>query len=766
MIKKRMVGLLLFFTMLIMIAGGCERKDSKSGESEKSVIENGKPEETVSGKGNGRFFESEVPLPNGIDDINSLRKLSDGTLMAVGENKEDKSYFILKSKDKGKKWKKTKINGIKKEYIPNIVIAPDGGAAFINYAKDGKIEVNTSDEKGNTKSFYFSFPGENQNGSENQVSQAAYDNGGKLIVMDTDGLFYTVKSDGTINKLFDTKGVQINYFSIVENTLMAVYDDGIYLFNTDDGKMSDNEELLDNLVKNNKGLASLDTDSGQPMVFSGGLQENSIFFANENGIYHFTKGGTVVEQLLDGSLVELGAGDMVFQDMVVIDKENILIAASSSGNCKIFSYSYDDKAASAPNKELTVYALDESNFLRKAVTVFQKKNPDVHVNLEIALSGDDGVTLEDALSTLNTNILANKGPDVLVLDGMPMESYIEKGMLEDISNVVDEVDKADGIFKNIKEGSKHDGKIYAMPTRFLLSIVEGNKKAVASGGSLPKFADMAGQVKKKNPSVNFTSNKGTQTLLRDLYYADSATWQKEDGTIDSDSLTEYLRCAKMIYDLDSGSKDDDTLNESGGDGTFGGLKIGTNIDTGLISNDYKVAFGSLAGFHELQTMCSTWGQTKANYALLNSEKEKSYIPYLTLGVTTGGNTDIAKEFVKTVLGKKAGNDENNGFPVNKSAFEELGKEKLDSQKVKDGTSLGFSGSGGDDKVYGFDYVNLTQNDVDKVTKIAESVNKPAMTNRVIQELVLDEGDKYLLGKQNLENTVDAILKKVNLYLSE
>lgn len=42
------------------------------------------------------------------------------------------------------------------------------------------------------------------------------------------------------------------------------------------------------------------------------------------------------------------------------------------------------------------------------------------------MTDDNGVTLEDALKTLSTDILAGNGPDVLILDGMPVDSYVEK----------------------------------------------------------------------------------------------------------------------------------------------------------------------------------------------------------------------------------------------------------------------------------------------------------------------------------------------------
>ena len=41
-----------------------------------------------------------------------------------------------------------------------------------------------------------------------------------------------------------------------------------------------------------------------------------------------------------------------------------------------------------------------------------------------------------------------------------------------------------------------------------------------------------------------------------------------------------------------------------------------------------------------------------------------------------------------------------------------------------------------------------------------------MTNRVIQEMVLEQGEKYLQGELSLESAAEAVLKKVNLYLAE
>ena len=54
------------------------------------------------------------------------------------------------------------------------------------------------------------------------------------------------------------------------------------------------------------------------------------------------------------------------------------------------------------------------------------------------------------LKTLNADIMAGKGPDILVLDGLPIASYMEKGLLADLSDVLDELKAGDGCFENMR----------------------------------------------------------------------------------------------------------------------------------------------------------------------------------------------------------------------------------------------------------------------------------------------------------------------------
>lgn len=753
---------MMVFVMTISLFCGCKDSKQKGDSKQKEVT--AQTQNTKSG--NGRFFENEIPLPQDVKNIKAMRLLSDGSLGAVTEH-ENNTYYILKSSDSGQTWDKVKIKGIAKEYIPHAALSADGNAALFRYSKKGKITVTLAKADGKTDNITLAPPA--VKGGDNQVRQGAYDDQGTLFVKMLDTI-YTVKADGTLSKAFDTEGINISYFSMAGDILTGVHSDGIMLYDTKKKNILDRENVLDDIIKNDQSLSSADTDVGQPIVFSAEPGDDGILFANKNGIFHYTIGGSVAEQLMDSSMGSLGSGDAVFLDLAVQDKNNLFIAASIDGGDKIFQYTYDKNAASVPNKELSVYALDESVYLRKAVTLFQKEFPDIHVNLEIGLSGKDGVTLNDALTTLNTNILAGDGPDVLILDGMPTDSYIEKGLLEDISDIVKEVDDKEGLFANIVESCKKDGKVYAMPTRFLISAIQGKKAILDAGGTLESMTKKAVELaknKKLPAGIPATPLKSARMHLRDYYYADSATWKKEDGSIDEKLLKDYLSHAKELYDADDHNSklekqmdsvyDNDTLST--------GEKIGSLRGEELITGQTDYSYGTLSSIYDLQTICSIRAETKDDYCLMNHDKVKSFIPYLEAGVTKGGNTDTAKKFVSLLLEEKTQNSQSNGIPVNRKAFDAVCTEKMDAQNVKDQSSMGFSVSGSD-KIFGYDYINLKQNDVDKFTEIVESLEKPSMTNRVIQEIILEQGVKYLHGEQDLDSTVDAILKKVNLYLAE
>lgn len=63
-------------------------------------------------------------------------------------------------------------------------------------------------------------------------------------------------------------------------------------------------------------------------------------------------------------------------------------------------------------------------------------NSNITINYQIGVPEGTGVDTSDAIKKLNTEIMAGKGPDILLLDNLPVDSYIENEVLADIKDIV------------------------------------------------------------------------------------------------------------------------------------------------------------------------------------------------------------------------------------------------------------------------------------------------------------------------------------------
>ncbi|MDO5548673.1 MAG: extracellular solute-binding protein [Eubacteriales bacterium] len=714
----------------------------------------------------GRFLESEVELPEGFQ-LQTITKLDDGSLGAGGilyDQEADKvTYCLLRSSDLGQTWET-----VREEETPDVaqsVMAPDGGASVIS------IEANEDDGDYSFSYTLYQIPVEGDIAKQkltlpdeqDMILQIVRDESGSLFLVDVNHDLLAVDLDtGKCSPIGQDDGVSTEYCGIAGKTLFAVNEDGVRMIDTESGKSEDADGALSDVVKNNDYAFATSTEIGLPMAFAAG-EDDSILFVNHEGIFTHKLGGSINEQLVDGSLVSLNDTSIVFLDAVQMDTDNIFVAVlGDDGSEQLLHYAYDAETAAVPEKELTVYTLTESTLLRQAVTAFQKSNPDTYVKLEVGMTGDDGVTAEDAIKLLNTNIMAGKGPDVLILDGLPMDSYVEKGILEDISDVVDAVEKEDGLFENIRDAYKQDGKQYVMPVRFFGSLVAGNADTVAAGGSLKKLADRGEQLKKQDSSKNVFSSYTKQTFLLSLYEADSASWTQGDS-IDAEKLRDFLTQAKRLYDLDDYSEFDKQAEAEGYDGIeVDGIKISTLNGLGIVGGSGQMSVGTPTGLGDIQLMYSVQREyPEIEFAPADTDSVSSFVPYLMTGVVSGGDTETAKQFVKMLLGKDIGNQWTDGFATNRASYESSADAMMNSDQM---VSTGFSDENGN--MVTIEGEPMTQEQINAMTRQLESLTQPSITDRVIRDLVLDQGLLYLDGTQDLDTTVNEIQKKINLYLSE
>ena len=138
-------------------------------------------------------------------------------------------------------------------------------------------------------------------------------------------------------------------------------------------------------------------------------------------------------------------------------------------------------------------------------------------------------------------MLAGKGPDVLILDGLPADSYVQKGVLADIGSYVKAANEKEGLFTNITDVYTKKGKINQVPVRFYCTVVEGAQDLTDAGVNLKQLENYAGSLNSEKEKV--FGNWGPQTTLGMLYDVDSASWKTKTG-VDQEKIRQILKTAK------------------------------------------------------------------------------------------------------------------------------------------------------------------------------------------------------------------------------
>lgn len=191
-------------------------------------------------------------------------------------------------------------------------------------------------------------------------------------------------------------------------------------------------------------------------------------------------------------------------------------------------------------QSLYIWALEDSDVIRSAAAVFANQYPDCDVQLEFGRDAtSQALSDEDIIKNLNTRLLAGEAPDVLFLDGLPIRSLMEKGVLASLDGVV----SMDGYYENILTAYSLDGRPYAYPSVFRVPVfVSGSSEInVDDYASLASLAALY-----QEQSLIF--NTSYEDIFDSFYIASSAGLFPEEKRIDEDALRAFLQSTREMID--------------------------------------------------------------------------------------------------------------------------------------------------------------------------------------------------------------------------
>lgn len=467
------------------------------------------------------------------------------------------------------------------------------------------------------------------------------------------------------------------------------------------------------------------------------------YLVNPLGIHRLALNGTTWETLVDGGMNSMSKPSCSPETIIKQDDIFYVMYQGENGKREVAKYHYDSNVPTKPEKTLSVVTLEENEILQQAAVDFQKKNPNIQVEIQNMETGEGAATVTDQIKAINTELLAGKGPDIILLDQMPIDSYIEKGVLEDLSPYLEQLEAEGQLNQNIVESYRTKGKLYTIPLRVGIPIYYGEDKAVKAALDMET---LAAEAKKQKTALLGDGYSSRETLLKKLYGLHQDELFDENGAIKTEEFLNFLNqlkditdsCNAVEYQEDSYIDTEDTY----------GMTSSLLYAEGLT----KLAYGEINNMTDTIFPWKILEVYGGAYSFINGK----YIPYGLVGLNQASTEkEIAGQFITYLFSEEIQEvNVNKGFSVNPKVIDGLVDYENDYL-----ISVPVNGKEVEAQL-------MEKEEIKKFIGHFKELKSPINQDRIFEEMLIETTKEFLSGNKTAEDTLQILEDKTKAYLSE
>lgn len=439
----------------------------------------------------------------------------------------------------------------------------------------------------------------------------------------------------------------------------------------------------------------------------------------------------------------------------------ILFAMILSGCADKTMVEDTDKQNSSKKKDgvVRLYTLRENENLEQSITLFNKKFSNYKVMSEVGVDEEDGRTVSDAIRSLNTEIMAGNGPDIILMDGLPIEDYIEKGVLEDLSGVVESV-KTNGeeLFENVLSSYEKGKKVYAVPSRFSVPIIIGKEGAVRPDEVTSLSGTLKTRTEEQIKGIARNATKSIPLLLLTV-------WNdiiSEENMVDQEALSTFLEEAKILFDASEIDLELPYYQEVPPFQEMIGAYPNYSGDVGVTMAFQKdiLSVDTMDMGQTLAQLKSVSANSPVFYDYLNSENGKQFIPKWIFGVTESSEKkEAAKAFLSYFLSSENMDQYDWTLSVNKTSF----RKTLPISETKEQMTMMYQEQ---DSAEGIRIQKLNADEAEEFVNFLSGADTKIEVEQMLFEEILTQAEHYVYEEESLESAVNAIVEKIEIYQAE
>jgi ABC-type glycerol-3-phosphate transport system substrate-binding protein len=629
----------------------------------------------------------------------------------------------------------------------------DGYLTLLARSENGYFISKISGTNFKTDYFLVSSDGEEKKlDIDDYITHAEYSESGQLFIVGG-GNLCEVSESGSVKPLMTVGENVINIDSIGDN-IIVIDEKGVHFYDIKNDKEAEAPKALRDFFAdyiNKAGSEEVHIDMCK-------APNDSICIACSDGIYKYILNGNNVEQIVDGVSCSLGNPSLKLSSVYYCDDESIIVAFDEG---TISRFSYDSEMKNSKEVVLKVYTLEKDEVLSQLINGYASQNREVKIDYQIGMK--DGITYEDAMKDFTTQVLSGNAPDLIMLDGMNIDNYIDKNMLCDLSSFESEWNKDEKLLDNIVKWNKKGDKVYNVACKFTIPAIGADSDDLKKLNSLEDIAeyikDNRKQYNDRFPLMYF--EKPEQLVKTALMYENDDIFGS--GKIDSDKLEKFFG---SCYDINKNNAKEGECISYGYDGsemTFADRLFNVMIE------DHTVAVGTVNTFNYdlnvLESLDDLKNENNADYKFGTGKNGNVFVPKCNLGIIEAGkNHDEAQKFIAYALGAEPQKlAEESGFPVNTDAlswFYKKNENDINNFYGYDLTSLDES------KTFVFDIKWITNKQAKEFDEFIRSLDTPFTVDKATEQIIVNNAIECMNDSISVSEAASKTVSQLEIKMKE
>lgn len=481
--------------------------------------------------------------------------------------------------------------------------------------------------------------------------------------------------------------------------------------------------------------------------------EYDFYYKDNSGIYGYDIAGKKSTKVMDYVASDINS-DSAY-NIIPIAKDQMLGTTWMEEGSKFVLYNKVDPSTIKDKKTITFGAMWMDDNIKRAAIDFNKTNQEYRIEFK------DYSNEEDPETKMNADIIAGNVPDIISLDNIPINQYVAKGLLEDLTPYMekDSEVKSDALIPSVAEAMKTNDKFYFVSPGFGISTLIARTKDVGDKSGWT-FDEMKALLEEKGDSARpFYSENKSEMLYSFLNTGinDFIDWTTGECSFDGQDF-------KSILEICNKGKNEETeYNEDS-------PSMPTLIKEGkVLFSDGWIDVESVEMYEKM------FGEDITFIGYPNKDKQGSYFNFnSTMGIYSKSDVkEGAWEFIRSFMtkeyqGKQVGNGMMNGNPTRQDAFDMMMKAKTTTEKYTDEFGQEIQPL---DSSWGWDdlevkIVPLTDKEAQMYKDLINNTKKSGGYNNALMEIITEEAKAYFAGEKSLDETADIIQNRIKTYVNE